>query len=169
MGSGTYMTPFVFILQYIFLLDYFSDNQLNGYTCIAIASISLALHLPCRQCTRTCSHLVLLVFYFYYNFWSHATAPLCTACQNAGILLDNRRGMDLRANNNFRNSEGKTENELLCLVVTPLKLRHEVTYGHTGALIGISSFPYFQLYSESPDRSGCNELERSYCLWKEPY
>ena len=37
-------------------------------------------------------------------------------CQNAGILLDNRRGMDLRANNNFRNSDGKTENDLLCLV-----------------------------------------------------
>ena len=37
-------------------------------------------------------------------------------CQNAGILLDNRRGMDLRVNNNFGNSDGKTENELLCLV-----------------------------------------------------
>ena len=37
-------------------------------------------------------------------------------CQNAGILLDNRRGMDLRANNNFGNSDGKTGNELLCLV-----------------------------------------------------
>ena len=37
-------------------------------------------------------------------------------CQNAGILLDNRRGMDLRANDNFGNSDGKTGNELLCLV-----------------------------------------------------
>ena len=37
-------------------------------------------------------------------------------CQNAGILLDNRRGMDLRANDNFRNSDGKMGNELLCLV-----------------------------------------------------
>ena len=38
------------------------------------------------------------------------------SCQNAGILLDNRRGMDLRANNNFGNSDGKMGNELLCLV-----------------------------------------------------
>ena len=37
-------------------------------------------------------------------------------CQNAGILLDNRRGIDLRANDTFRNSDGKTGNELLCLV-----------------------------------------------------
>ena len=35
-------------------------------------------------------------------------------CQNVGILLDNRR--DLRANNYFRNSDGKTGNSLLCLV-----------------------------------------------------
>ena len=39
-----------------------------------------------------------------------------TLCQNAGILLDNRRGMDLRANNTFGNSDGKAENDLLCLV-----------------------------------------------------
>ena len=37
-------------------------------------------------------------------------------CQNAGILLDNRRGMDLRMNNNFRNSDGKMGMGLLCLV-----------------------------------------------------
>ena len=50
-----------------------------------------------------------------------------------------------------------------------LELRCQVTYGHTGALIGTSSFPYFQLYLDSPDQSGCDESERSYCLWKEPY
>ena len=58
---------------------------------------------------------------------------------------------------------------LVLLTVTPLKLHYQVTYSHTGALIRISSFPYFQLHSESPDRSGYDESERSYCLWKEPY
>ena len=37
-------------------------------------------------------------------------------CQTTGILLDNRRGMNLRVNNSFGNSDGKTGNELLCLV-----------------------------------------------------
>ena len=31
-------------------------------------------------------------------------------CQNAGILLDNRRGIDLRMNNNAGNSDGKMGN-----------------------------------------------------------
>ena len=37
-------------------------------------------------------------------------------CQNLGILLDNRRGVDLRVNDTFRNSDGKAGNDLLCLV-----------------------------------------------------
>ena len=31
-------------------------------------------------------------------------------CQNVGILLDNRRGIDLRTNNNVRNSDRKMGN-----------------------------------------------------------
>ena len=41
---------------------------------------------------------------------------LLTWCQSAGILLDNRRGIDLRTNNSFRNFDRKWEMELLCLV-----------------------------------------------------
>ena len=53
--------------------------------------------------------------------WVHVTAFLWLCkphvmCQNVGILLDNRRGMDLRLNNSFRNSNGKTGSGLLCLV-----------------------------------------------------
>ena len=32
------------------------------------------------------------------------------SCQNAGILLDNRRGIDLRLNKSFKNSDGKMRN-----------------------------------------------------------
>ena len=34
-------------------------------------------------------------------------------------------------------------------IVTPLKLHYQVTHGHIGALIGISSFPYFKSQPES--------------------
>ena len=37
-------------------------------------------------------------------------------CQKAMILLDNRRGVDLRANSTIGNSDGKAGNDLLCLV-----------------------------------------------------
>ena len=38
------------------------------------------------------------------------------SCQKAMIPLDNRRGVDLRANSTIGNSDGKAGNDLLCLV-----------------------------------------------------
>ena len=47
----------------------------------------------------------------YINYKGHITC-LCfeVVCQNVWILLDNRRGIDLRMNNNVRNSNGKMGN-----------------------------------------------------------
>ena len=41
---------------------------------------------------------------------------MAASCQKAGILLDDRRGVDLRVNSTIGNSDGETGKDLLCLV-----------------------------------------------------
>ena len=66
------------------------------------------------------------------------------SCQNAGILLDNRRGIDLRSNNSFGNSNGKTRNG------TSMSSRQMGTWPQ---LIGCALFKIWSLISDSELKS----------------
>ena len=67
-----------------------------------------------------------------------------SGCQNAGILLDNRRGIDLRTNKSFGSSDRKTGNGI------SMSSRQMGTWPQ---LIGCALFEIWSLISDSGLRS----------------
>ena len=86
-------------------------RQLTAHTLHAMYQLWIVRHLTIVKAVshRTTLHIVLLIY-------DDSHICLVDGCQNAEILLDNRRGMDLRMNNSFGNSDGKMGMGLLCLV-----------------------------------------------------
>ena len=71
--------------------------------------------------------------------WNSEKGAGVTKCQNVGILLDNRRGIDLRTNNNVGNSDGKMGNG------TSMSSRR---MGTCPQLIGCALFEIWSLISD---------------------